>query len=207
MSRPFDPTPLTDAQRQLAARPEHLALARSIAVYYARRCPREAEAIEAAALFGLVLAARAFDPARGFAFAAFATPRIRGEIIDVSRMSMPKGFRRGTDGLQIISLTTVLAPDKGDRDYSPDGLRLSDIIPSDELPVGWELESFDTVTVLSGRLPRQYGAALRAYLTECATANNTVAVGRAMGVHGTRGFQLVRGAEAMLRAGHPDAIL
>jgi RNA polymerase sigma factor (sigma-70 family) len=63
MARPFNATPLTTEQSDLAAR--HVRVARSRANLFARQYPSLADEIESAAFEGLVLGARAYDHARG----------------------------------------------------------------------------------------------------------------------------------------------
>jgi RNA polymerase sigma factor for flagellar operon FliA len=65
----------------------HMPLARRIVRGVARRVPAwlSPDDLESAALLGLVEAAHRFDPARGESFAAYATPRIRGAVVDELR--------------------------------------------------------------------------------------------------------------------------
>lgn len=70
---------------------EHLAWCRSVAYTALRRMPLSVERDDVTqdAYIGLVKAARAFDPARGVPFQAFALIRIRGEIADQLREADP----------------------------------------------------------------------------------------------------------------------
>lgn len=185
--------PLTPEQQALAADPESVSLARGIARRMARRCPHEYESIEAAALFGLVLAAAAFDPAVGIKFTTFAAHRVRGAVLDAARELMPKGYRRaGRDGVAVLSLNAPVA--SSERGPVEGG----DLLPSGEGPVGWELESADTVAVLSRRLPQKFGAALRAYYLRAGMSMARVA--EEQGTTVSRVSQMVTaGAPAMLR--------
>lgn len=155
---------LTDEQRDLAGLPENVALAKWIGLKYARRCPGEADDIRAAALVGLCDAASRFDPARGLRFSTYAAQRIRGAILDHMReatsggMGCPRGMMRRNDKPEVKSLAAIAT-------FSDNGspLTFAEIIPAGELPVGWEIESEDTVTVYAARFPPKYAVALRAY--------------------------------------------
>jgi RNA polymerase sigma factor FliA len=71
-----------DARRQLLE--QHLGLAHHIARQIAERVPEgvELDDLVSAGALGLVLALESFDPSRGLAFSTYATPRIRGAILD-----------------------------------------------------------------------------------------------------------------------------
>ncbi|MES2305382.1 MAG: FliA/WhiG family RNA polymerase sigma factor [Gemmatimonadota bacterium] len=68
-----------------------------------------------AGTLGLVQALEAFDPERGFAFATFATQRIRGSILDELRAAdwRPRSVR--TKGRQVSTATTALERKLGRR--------------------------------------------------------------------------------------------
>lgn len=76
----------------------HLWLADRLARHMWRRFPSHVDRNElyAAALLGLTEAAHRFDPSRGVPFAAFASPRVRGEIVEVARSVdiVPRRLRR-----------------------------------------------------------------------------------------------------------------
>jgi RNA polymerase sigma factor (sigma-70 family) len=185
-------TRLTPEQQALAAAPESIALARGIARRMARRCPHEYESIEAAALFGLVLAAAAFDPAAGIKFASFAQHRIRGEVLDAARVLMPRGFRRGdlvaARGEQVPRLASLYRPiyEQGP-ERSP--VRLGDTLDSGEEPVGAGAEYLDLVESLARRLPSDYRAAFRAYHTRAGVTMKQLA--RELGYSESRVSQVV----------------
>lgn len=192
-------TPLTDDQRALAGDPEHIALALRIARSMARYCPREVEAMESAALFGLVLAARTFDPALGVRFTTYTAPRITGAILDAARLELPKGFRRNKGN---APHTHSLSAQLNHSDYENRQATGLDTLTSDELPVGWELESLDAVEVLSCRLPARYGRAVRAYLTRCDTGTMK-ATAATVGLSESRVSQMLSTAANMLRETQP----
>lgn len=88
-------TPLTDEQRGLAER--HVNLAWSIVESKAWKYPRRRDEIESAAMYGLLKAARSFDPGAGVEFCRLAGKTIRGQIKDCRREWQPKGFKNQTD--------------------------------------------------------------------------------------------------------------
>ena len=65
----------------------HIPYSHAIAAEMLKRFPRHVERreVEAAAEFGLVQAANAYDPSRGIAFTTFAYYRIRGAVFDLLR--------------------------------------------------------------------------------------------------------------------------
>jgi hypothetical protein len=80
---------LTDEQRELAAAPESLALARRVAREYKRHLngvrTLPLADLYSAALLGLVDAARRFDPGRGARFTTFARRRVAGAVVEYVR--------------------------------------------------------------------------------------------------------------------------
>lgn len=84
-----------EARRQLLE--QHLGLVHHIARQIAGRVPDgvELDDLVSAGALGLVLALQSFEPARGLAFSTYATPRIRGAILDDlrSRDWVPRSVR------------------------------------------------------------------------------------------------------------------
>lgn len=84
-----------DARRLLLE--QHLGLVHHIARQIADRVPDgvELDDLVSAGALGLVMALQAFEPARGLAFSTYATPRIRGAILDDlrSRDWVPRSVR------------------------------------------------------------------------------------------------------------------
>ncbi len=76
--------PAASEADRLAVRPESLALARQIADNLAKRLivRIDREDLYRAAEYGLLCAARRYDPELGVSFRLFASPRIRGAILD-----------------------------------------------------------------------------------------------------------------------------
>jgi RNA polymerase sigma factor for flagellar operon FliA len=68
---------------------KHLGYAHAVAAEVLKKCPPQVdrEDVKRAAEFGLVQAARAYDPSRGIAFTTFAYYRIKGAIYDDLRTS------------------------------------------------------------------------------------------------------------------------
>jgi RNA polymerase sigma factor for flagellar operon FliA len=73
-------------------------LVRCIAHQLVRRMPRsiEVEDLVQSGMIGLLEAARRYDDIKGFSFVSFATPRIRGAMLDAHRLSdwSPRSLRR-----------------------------------------------------------------------------------------------------------------
>lgn len=135
-----------------AADPKLIAFARNIARRIASRSGalRHLEDLEAAALVGLVQAARSFDPECGCQFQTHATNRISSAVLDELRSIRCRGFggatplvRRGEwvpcgslDADRVGGDSTI---------HHGKGRALRDLVPSRELPIGWEVESEDEV--------------------------------------------------------------
>ncbi|HVO36462.1 MAG TPA: FliA/WhiG family RNA polymerase sigma factor [Gemmatimonadales bacterium] len=77
---------------------QHLGLVQAIAREIAQRVPPEVELddLVSAGTLGLVRALESFEPARGLEFSTYATPRIRGAILDELRAQdwVPRSVRR-----------------------------------------------------------------------------------------------------------------
>lgn len=130
-------TPLTAAQRDLAGDPAHVSLATSVAAAFAARMWVLRDEFRSAALLGLTLAARRYDPHRdGVDFWAFARRRVVGEIIDAIRYDPVHGRgRSGHDAQKRMQAEQV-----GDHDDF--------VFVSRDKPVGWEIESEDAVEAI-----------------------------------------------------------
>ena len=90
---------------------EHVVLVRHIVLQVAVNFPRHVDRQELAGigLLGLVDAARNFDPTMGVSFQRFASPRVRGAILDAVRRAdwAPRSVRNGAR--QMEALTQQLA--------------------------------------------------------------------------------------------------
>jgi DNA-directed RNA polymerase specialized sigma24 family protein len=192
---------LTDAQRDMAADPAALDYARRVAAAYVRARPELADEINAAALFGVVCAAASHDPAKGaWPYRPHLARRVAGEIVDWLRSMMPKGFRRAEHSARgrgapvplVESLSFVLGAGAG----AP--LELGDVLPADELPVGWELESADEVKALTAELPPKYARAWRLHYLH-AGCESQKATAAALGCHETNVHYMLKRGAAILR--------
>jgi RNA polymerase sigma factor for flagellar operon FliA len=98
----------TDARAQLLD--QHLGLVQAIAREIAQRVPPDVQLddLVSAGTLGLVRALESFDPARGLEFSTYATPRIRGAILDELRAQdwVPRSVRRR--GRQIATAVAAL---------------------------------------------------------------------------------------------------
>ena len=85
----------------------HMDLAKHIARRVARRVPRSVrlDELESAALFGLTEAANRYDPTRGEPFAAYASKRVRGAILDELRRNDIL-TRRGRESAKRLAAAT-----------------------------------------------------------------------------------------------------
>jgi len=94
---------------------QHLDLARRAVDRASSRLPAHVsrDDLYAAALVGLVGAARAFDPARGIEFRAYASRRLDGAILDELRASDPVSRRIRQRARQYDSVTATLAAQLG----------------------------------------------------------------------------------------------
>lgn len=94
---------MTEQERQALLR-EHLGLVYFVARQIARggRGDIELDELVSAGALGLTEALDAFDTSRGLAFSTFATPRIRGAILDELRRQdhVPRSVRRKTRDLK-----------------------------------------------------------------------------------------------------------
>jgi RNA polymerase sigma factor (sigma-70 family) len=142
-----DRTPLSEAQRELAAR--YLPMARKVAKAFKTSWPHLRDEFESAACWALVEAAEAFDPGRGVKFATFARCRVWGAMKDVQRKQSL--FGRGADvpqpGLHRIS------------GYVEEYGAVLNATPDD--PIDLAAEAVDEVERWLGKLPRPHAATCR----------------------------------------------
>lgn len=174
--------PLTEEQRELAGRGASVRLALRVAGWYCRgRRVRDREAVESAALLGLVEAARGFDPSGPSDFAGFAVGRIKGAIKDAYRMTLPLGFRRSAAVPVVVSLSGGVG---------------------DLIVDGWEFESewLAEVVWLAVRMERELGEALLAYFGCAGVGCSVVRLARHLGVaQSTASERLARALEKARR--------
>lgn len=175
--RPLSMGPLTAAQQAFAADPRHLAVARDEAWRWAGSFPRYADEVESAAHWGLVTAARTWRP--GVCRAEHHVRlRVRYAIKDALREEFPCGFRRAPQRTRrapgVVHIPAV-TPRDGENALAWDGW------PSDDLPVGWELESEDAVARLTAGVGPG-GAVLRALYLRADCDGTQERAGRACGL-------------------------
>ena len=159
---------LTPEQQAMAAEPGVIALARRMAIRKAKTSPVPLEDLCSAALLAVVEAARSFDSGRGVAFHRHASRRIEGAMKDLLRDEHLSGYGRswlernpGVDRPSVQSL---------DASIGLDGRRtIGDELASDDLPVGWEVDSLDAVESMIGTMPVECREAARLYFTNAGT--------------------------------------
>ncbi|AWM41750.1 hypothetical protein GobsT_71520 [Gemmata obscuriglobus] len=192
--------PLTPEQRDLAGAPESIALALSVANRMARKCPGLVEEYRAEALYALCEAAASYRPESG-TWESWARQIATGRVIDMARTELGRGMgipRRLRNEGRAPSVVHASAPASGSADWRD--LTVADTLPADELPVGWEVESEDTVLVYSTRVPAAYGEALRAYLLRADLHGRTYDVAEHLGRGQSWVSLMLSGATKMLQA-------
>jgi len=130
---------LTLEQQKLASNPKSLRMAKYFAYRAARRRNRPdlLDELYSAALYGLVDAARRFNPSAGVDFNTYAKTRVFGAIIDYERSMNPKGFQRNFN-----------------KDEYPAFEPIEDLLlESKELPVDHFLEWEDWLRAIAKYLP------------------------------------------------------
>jgi len=168
-------------------------LAEALARKFARAWPEGMfDAFYGDALLYLCIAAQRYDPAVG-PFKKLASVCITRALLNVARAERPKGFRRepGAPG------TPAILPLDAEREC---GRTRAELVASEELPVGWELESAEGVRALLALLPPTWREVVRAYYTrcDCVTLERT---GHRFGLAKAHAGQLVSRAHRRLRKG------
>ena len=151
--------PLTDEQREFAARPENLRFCRFAAAKFGRRC----RAIPVgdfyqAAAEGLLDAVRLYDPERGVHFEHFAPRRIEGACLDLMRAGGLVRVPRGEQG----EIPRVLSADLTRMTGGADAMHPPDPAP----PADAELEAAETFESLLADLPAVHRFILRKRFAE-----------------------------------------
>jgi RNA polymerase sigma factor (sigma-70 family) len=147
-TRRADMKPLTEAQRELAAR--YLPLARSLARPLKELFAIWHDEFDSAACLALVEAARSFDPSRNIQFATFARFRIRGALVDVGRKMGLAGWE---DEPEDAPSAFSLSP------YSEVHGRV--LVAVGAPPVGSEFDDIDSVEHLLKKLPKKHATVCR----------------------------------------------
>ncbi|HEY1187153.1 MAG TPA: sigma factor [Gemmata sp.] len=189
---------LTDAQRDLAGSPESLAIANTAARVFSKRCPRHRDELLSVARLALCEAAASWQPDRS-EWKTWALVIIRGRLLDSVRASLSAGMRIGRRARACgYAPGIVLGSERlGGREGEPE--TVADQIPADELPVGWELESEDTVRAYSKRLDRKSAVMFRLYLLRADFHGRLKDVAAHLGYSESRVSQLLNGAMGALR--------
>jgi len=188
-------TPLTDDQKDLAAR--HVHLCRLMAMRFGRRCPGLYADLRQAAAEGLCDAARKFDPARGARFSTYAFHRMEGACLDMMRTNgLVRGPRRRHRGPPAF-LSIDREPDAGGG--AADGRRWDSLLPPAADPDPSDrLEAHDQFEGWLRGLPEREKTLLRLrYAPERASQR---AIGLALGISEARVSQVLDGVLARLRA-------
>lgn len=145
---------------------------------------------------GLVEAARRYDPTRG-SFAAFATPRIRGAILDAVReASGTPPYRRSNRPGTVPAQTSLHSPVP----HQDDELALIDIVADPHAAGAFDEAEWRVLAaherLLASLTPRERTVLDRLYRDGC----RAVQVARALGVSESRIAQIHARALARLRA-------
>jgi RNA polymerase sigma factor (sigma-70 family) len=184
--------PLTAEQQALAADPRHLRLARVVAMRRAVRAPGRWQEFEAAALYGLVEAARGYDPGMGVRFATYARGRIDGAILDWLREFLPVGVKRLPADDRPGTVTGLALRSR----YGDPGLAW-DRFASGEEPADAAAAAADEFLALTADLPERERAAVRAYYGEAGATMKAIA--RRLELTESRVSQMVTAALGRLR--------
>lgn len=190
--------PLTDAQRELAGRPEHVAMALSIATRYAAKWPPAwADDIRSAGLYGLMVAARKYRPELS-EFTTYAATCVLGAIRDYVRdveMSQGMGFGRVPQGrktqFRVVVLSKPVAFD------SSRTVTLAETIEAAGDSGRADFEFRDLVAGLTKRLPKKHAEVVRRYVLD---SDATMAqIGRDIGRSESRVSQILSDAMKQIR--------
>ena len=168
----------------------HVSFAHMLARRMVQSLPRhvDMDAVESDALFGLFLAARSFDPARGFTFATYAANRINGEMLDGLRDRQNAG--RDQPQPVVKSLESLV------RDCDGLTVTLGDQLYKDDEPVGSSLELQDEVDhLLSGVKPGDRRMVEEFYFEGLHQAQ----IGQRHGISGSRVSQHLKQAREQMR--------
>ena len=152
-----------------------------------RHTPLEQEDLVADGNVGLARAARRYDPSRGVSFAAFATPFVRGAIVDTVRARARRGRLGDGTYVDVVGFLDVGLRD-GDQlvSYEP---------PDPGLTPHDKVECLDKLRVI-GTLPRGERVAIVRTTVDGATAAD---VAEDLGVSPGRVHVLVTTGSARLR--------
>lgn len=140
---------LTEEERAKAANPEFLTIATEEAGRAARFDRRRYEDFLSAAYCGIVEAVHDYDPKRSkMDQGLFVRYRCRFAIYDAMRTERPLGYRNWIYRHEKQPTTS------GNANVACDGVidDSIELLPSEDLPIGWELESMDEVEKIPNKL-------------------------------------------------------
>jgi RNA polymerase sigma factor (sigma-70 family) len=188
------PRRLTAEQRGLAE--EHWEYALKIAEWFARRYPAIELDWEGAVGVGICEAAESYRSGEGTAFKTHAGTRCRGACLDLMRSQRIKGYGRIAGYLGAPAITSLYAP----LWTTAEGMvvRRDHLVASEDLPVGWELESQEEVKRLTRSLPGRFGVAIRLLYLHAETGRQK-ATAAALGLSESRVNQIHSRAIETLR--------
>lgn len=129
--------------------------------------------VENAALAGVWEAANKYDPASGVPWRAYAYHTATRRAKDRLRELRSCGQRRAGKWSDLKVIREGDGPEESAFNLAA--------VPSEELPIGWEVESEDGVHAIAGKLPPRCALAVRTFYL-AADATTMKRVGRAMGV-------------------------
>jgi RNA polymerase sigma factor (sigma-70 family) len=169
---------------------DHVGFARALARRLGGLLPGHAdrEALESDAMYGLLLAARSFDPARGATFATYASRRIHGAMLDGLRER--RGCGRNHHPPMVVSLSQPVGAGDGHDAH------LGDLLCGDDEPVGTHLEREDHLERLLGRLRASERRLVREYYFDDLTLSQ---IGRRHGISASRVSQCLKDARQRMR--------
>lgn len=169
---------------------DHLGFARAMVRRLSSTLPGHAdlEALESDAMYGLLLAARSFDPARGVAFTTYASKRIHGAMLDGLRDR--QGCGRNHRPPVIMSLSMPVGGDEGHEGC------LGDVLSNDDEPVGSALDRREQLDHLLRCVRTTERRLVREYYFDDLTQDQ---IGARHGMSASRVSQRIKAARERMR--------
>lgn len=169
---------------------DHVGFARAMVRRFSSTLPGhvDSDALESDAMFGLLLAARSFDPTRGVAFTTYAAKRIHGAMLDGLRGR--QGCSRGRRPPVVMSLSKSV--------FDTDGreVTLGDVLSEDQESVGAEIERREQVEHLLRCVRTTERRMVREYYFEELTQDE---IGARHGMSASRVSQRIKAARERMR--------
>jgi hypothetical protein len=160
-----------------------------------RRCPQHRDEAESVAIAATAEALVSFREGAGRSFPSWADMIVRNRIDDYLDSCRPKGHAPGRRAAKLITerepspFSVVEAGGSGAVDR-----------PGDGDPIGWEIESEESVLALTAALPAQHRGAVRCRFLH-ADATTQAGAGRRLGLAPNYAAQLYMEGLEMIRAG------